>query len=133
MTGTVSSMRRWLDQRAGEPYAYLTTIGRRTGRPHRIEIWFAVEDGRMYLMSGGRDRSDWLRNIQENPRVAIELGDATVDGIARIVEPWTGEDARARDLLVEKYATHGNPLDNWKRRSLPVVIEFPDSATESLR
>jgi len=42
-------------------YVYLTTTGRRTGRPHTIEIWYAVQDGRIYLMAGGRDRADWVR------------------------------------------------------------------------
>ncbi|MGH2498889.1 MAG: hypothetical protein ACRDF0_02165 [Candidatus Limnocylindria bacterium] len=26
---------------AGEAFAYLTTIGRGSGKPHTIEIWFA--------------------------------------------------------------------------------------------
>lgn len=109
-----------------EPYAYLTTIGRRTGRPHRIEIWFAVHEGRIYLMSGGRDRSDWVRNVMANGRVSIEIGGDTYEGMARVVTPDEDDDRLARDLLVEKYATPGNPLANWKKRSLPVVVEFPN-------
>ncbi len=63
----------WLARWASAPVLYLTTMGRRTGRPHRIEIWFAVHDGRIYLLSGGRDRSDWVRNILANPQVTVEL------------------------------------------------------------
>jgi nitroimidazol reductase NimA-like FMN-containing flavoprotein (pyridoxamine 5'-phosphate oxidase superfamily) len=33
-------------------YCYITTTGRRTGRPHTIEIWFAWHDGRLYILSG---------------------------------------------------------------------------------
>jgi hypothetical protein len=29
---------------ADEEFCYLTTTGRVTGRPHEIEIWFALED-----------------------------------------------------------------------------------------
>jgi hypothetical protein len=43
---------------AGEQYAYLTTTGRISGRPHRIEIWFAVDAGRVYLLSEGGEQSD---------------------------------------------------------------------------
>jgi len=118
----------WLARWLREPFAYLTTIGRRTGRPHRIEIWFAVHDGRMYLLSGGRDRSDWVRNLQANLRVTVELGDQTRAGIACLVEEHTDEDRLARELLVAKYATPANPLADWKRRSLPVRIEFPADA-----
>jgi len=37
---------RWPAQWASEPFLYLTTRGRRSGRPHQIEIWFAAHDGR---------------------------------------------------------------------------------------
>lgn len=113
---------------AGEPYAYLTTIGRHTGRPHRIEIWFAVHDGRVYLMSGGRDRSDWVRNVMANGQVRFEVGGETYAGTARVVSA-DEDDRLARELLVAKYASPTNPLADWKKRSLPVVIEFPDAGT----
>ena len=122
---------QWLSRWAGEPYAYLTTTGRRTGRPHRIEIWFGVQEERMYLLSGGRDRSDWVRNIQANPQVTIELGDGTFTGVARVLAAGTDEDGQARELLVAKYATPANPLDDWKRKSLPVAVEFPADANEA--
>lgn len=115
----------WLAQGASEPFAYLTTIGRRSGQPHRIEIWFAVQDGQMYMLSGGRDRSDWVRNLQANPDVTVELRGETWRGTARVITQGSVEDELARDLLVRKYATSRNPLEDWKRRSLPVAIEFP--------
>ena len=34
----------WLSERARDDSCYLTPKGRRTGRPHEIEIWFAVDD-----------------------------------------------------------------------------------------
>lgn len=123
MTETTQRSEQWLAHWASRPYAYLTTIGRRTGRPHRIEIWFAPEGGRMYLLSGGRDRSDWVRNIAANARVTVELGDETRAGEARILRAGTAEDQRARELLVAKYRA-GDNLDEWGRTSLPVVIEF---------
>jgi hypothetical protein len=49
---------------AAEPYAYLTTRGRRTGRAHRIELWFVVRRGAVYFTAGGRDRADWGRNLR---------------------------------------------------------------------
>jgi deazaflavin-dependent oxidoreductase (nitroreductase family) len=127
VTEATRGVQDWLARWASEPYAYLTTTGRRTGRGHRIEIWFAANGGRLYLLSGGRDRSDWVRNIQANPHVTVELGEESRVGEARILQAGTAEDGLARDLLVEKYATPGNPLTDWKRRSLPVVIEFSAS------
>jgi deazaflavin-dependent oxidoreductase (nitroreductase family) len=116
-----------LTRAAREPFAYLTTSGRRTGQPHRIEIWFAVEGGRMYLLAGGRERSDWVRNLQANPQVMVELAGETHAGIARVLQPGTPDDQRARTLLVSKYQA-GNNLDEWGCTSLPVIVEFPEDA-----
>ena len=38
-------------------YCYVTTTGRRSGNPHTIEIWFALHEGRVYLLSGGAEVS----------------------------------------------------------------------------
>lgn len=123
MNETSQATQLWLTRWASELYMYLTTNGRQTGRPHRIEMWFAAEDGRMYMLSGGRDRSDWVKNLQANAQVKVELGDETNPGEARVVEAGTLEDQRARELLVAKYQ-NGEDLDEWGRTSLPIVIEF---------
>lgn len=123
MTEATQDEQGWPARWAGEPYAYLTTIGRRTGRPHRIEIWFAAEDGRVYLLSGGREQSDWVRNLQANAQVTVQLGDETHAGVAHVVQPGTVEDQRARELLVGKYRG-SDDLDDWGRTALPVAITF---------
>jgi alpha-L-arabinofuranosidase len=43
-------LHRWPTRCGSESYLYLTTIGRRTGRPHRIEIWFSAHDNKLYLL-----------------------------------------------------------------------------------
>jgi hypothetical protein len=52
-----------------QDYLYLTTNGRVSGAPHRIEIWFALSGTTAYLLSGGGDRSDWVRNLRAETRV----------------------------------------------------------------
>lgn len=131
--GTWDDQPDWLARWASVPVLYLTTIGRRSGHPHRIEIWFAVHDGRLYLLSGGRDRSDWVRNIQATPRVTVELGGEKHTGLARILKEGTSEDQRARELLVIKYRTTEDDLADWRRRSLAVVIEFPGDESDPPR
>lgn len=122
---------RWLTRSAHEPFAYLTTIGRRSGQPHRIEIWFAIDNGRMVLLAGGRERADWVRNLQANARVAVELGGESHHGVARLLQAGTPDDQRARELLVSKYRT-GNDLDEWSRLSLPVCVEFVDDVGQGV-
>ena len=80
---------------------YLTTTGRRTHRPHEIEIWFARQGHTLYLLSGGRDSADGVRNLQRDPRVSVRIGTGTHQATARVVAPGRDEDAVARRLLLE--------------------------------
>lgn len=107
------------------PFCYLTTIGRVSGAPHRIEIWFALQDGVVYLLSGGGARSDWVRNLIATPAVELELGTERRATSARVVSPATDEDALARRLLVDKYAPgYRGDLTEWGRDSLPVAVAW---------
>jgi hypothetical protein len=115
---------------ARERNGYLTTAGRTTGQPHEIEIWFAIEpesNGRtLYLLSGGRGRSDWVRNVRRNPLVHFRAGETTYRGSARIVDPFEPVDARSREIVAAKYGQRleAGELNNWARTSLPVVIDL---------
>jgi deazaflavin-dependent oxidoreductase (nitroreductase family) len=107
-------------------FCYLTTIGRVSGNTHRIEIWFALFEDTVYLMAGDRDRSDWVRNIQADPDVTLEIGDRKRSTIARLVEQGSEEDALARRLLLDKYGNRpgSGDLSTWSRQALPVAIEW---------
>lgn len=110
---------------AGESFCYLTTVGRRTGRPHTIEIWFARENGTLYLLSGGGESADWVRNLRRTPAVQVRIGSRTVAARARqLTAPE--EDALARQLLDAKYMgwKSGKRLSSWARSALPVAIEL---------
>ena len=108
-------------------YCYVTTRGRRTGRPHEIEIWFGMEGGRIFILSGGREKSDWVRNIRNDPRVEVRIGDGKYSALARIVED-VDEDALARKLLLEKYrARYSGDLSDWGRTALPVAIDLGEN------
>ena len=108
--------------RPDEQFCYLTTVGRVTGRPHEIEIWFAVEDGVLYMLSGAGDRSDWVKNLRRDPTVMVRIADETFKGNARVVDN-AREDELARRLLVEKYERNPGSLSDWRRRSLPVAVD----------
>ena len=111
---------------ADDDYCYLTTTGRRTGTPHEIDIWYVqVSDTLLYLLSGGGDASDWVRNLRAEPAVTVRVNGAVRPGRARVVEPETDEDARARTLLFEKYQPrYEGDLQEWRDRARPVAIEL---------
>jgi deazaflavin-dependent oxidoreductase (nitroreductase family) len=114
-----------LDSLATEQFCYLTTRGRRTGLRREIEIWFGLDGRTLYMLSGGRDRSDWVRNILADPKVTVRIGDSEFAGKGRAVEADTAEDALARRLLLEKYSrSYSGDLTEWGRTALPVAIEF---------
>jgi deazaflavin-dependent oxidoreductase (nitroreductase family) len=107
---------------ADEDYCYVTTTGRVTGKPHTIEIWFAADGDTLYLLAGGRERSDWVRNIRSNGAVSVRIRDATWRAMAHVVAD-AHADARARALLLEKYAPrYSGDLESWGRTALPVAI-----------
>jgi deazaflavin-dependent oxidoreductase (nitroreductase family) len=121
VAGLSSHSEEW----AEAEFCYLTTTGRRTGKPHTIEIWFALHEGRVFMLAGGRDKSDWIRNLRIEPQVSVRVGDQTVEGQARVLEEGTPDDALARRLLVEKYEPiERDSLAQWGRTALPVVIDF---------
>lgn len=106
-------------------FCYLTTTGRRSGHPHTIEIWFGLDEDHVYLLSGGGDASDWVRNLRANPTVGLRLGDHDMIAKARVVDD-PREDQLARSLLVEKYSPrYEGDLAEWGRTGLPVAIDLP--------
>ena len=110
---------------ATEDFCYLTTVGRKTGKPHTIEIWFARENGNLYLPSGGGESADWVRNLRRTPSVRVRIGSRTAAAEAREVTS-PEEDALARRLLDEKYMgwKAGKRLSSWARNALPVKLEL---------
>ena len=85
----------------------VTTVGRRTGRPHRVEIWFGVIDDTMYLISGNGDGADWYRNAVANPTVTVDLAGHTFSAIARPVAD-ADERRRVGDVMAAKYPWDGD-------------------------
>lgn len=110
-----------------EDFCYITTTGRRSGNPHRIEIWFAADPGTrtIYVLAGGRERADFVRNAIADPRVTVRIGNREGDANARVVGAGTEEDARARRLLLAKYQRPGQTdLESWGRSALPVAFDL---------
>jgi deazaflavin-dependent oxidoreductase (nitroreductase family) len=113
-----------LQKLAHADFCYLTTTGRITGRPHTIEIWFAIHEQTLYLLSGGRDKSDWVKNALHTPAVKIKINSITLTGTARLVT-GTEEDRHARKIVLEKYELRSSDdLVDWSRTSLPIAVDI---------
>lgn len=107
------------------PFCYLTTVGRRSGTPHTIEIWFARSGPTLYLLAGGGQRADWVRNLIATPAVRVRVGEVEVPARARLVPPGSEEDARARRLLLARYQPpDSEDLEAWGRTALAVAVDL---------
>ena len=113
---------------ADDAVCHLQTIGRTSGRPRTIEIWFATDGRRIYLLAGGRDRAHWIRNLRADPRVRLRIGGQTIQARAEVIE-GADREPLARQLLAAKYQRWeaGTPLSRWAASSLPVEI-LPDES-----
>ena len=81
----------------------LGTRGRRTGRPHSVKVWFAHEDGVLWLRADERE-PDWLRNLRADPVCTVRIGDLELR--ARY-EPVDDGDAALRHLVTLWRAKYG--------------------------
>ena len=100
-------MTSWLTRHAADDCCDITTVGRRSGNPHEIEIWFGVIDDTLYIISGNGPSADWYRNALANSQVWVRLASEVHTGTARDV---TDPDERRRvgDLMGTKYPWEGD-------------------------
>lgn len=114
-----------LSQLSNEDYCYLTTTGRKSGKPREIEIWFRMRGSTLYLLCGGGVDSDWVKNLRANPKVSVRIAKHTFAGTARILRNIQ-EESSARPMLAAKYQgwKEGRPLSDWARTALVVTIDL---------
>jgi deazaflavin-dependent oxidoreductase (nitroreductase family) len=99
----------------------ITTTGRRSGQPRRIEIWTWIADGTVYL-TGSPGQRDWYANLKANPELVLHVTRGTqLDLSARarpIEEPEERRDVFPR-LLHSRY-----DLESWIARAPLAQLEF---------
>ena len=107
-----------------EDYCYLTTRGHKTGSPHEIEIWFGVQGNSIYLMSGGGDKSHWVRNLMAADEATVRLRGGGVQAV-RSVRLASGPE---RDGVIRatfrQHAFPGNVVYYLARQHITAVGEF---------
>jgi nitroimidazol reductase NimA-like FMN-containing flavoprotein (pyridoxamine 5'-phosphate oxidase superfamily) len=85
---------------------YWLATANAAGEPHAVPVWGIWLDGRLYVSGGESTR--WVRNLSENPRLAVHLesGDqvVAVEGEARFHEDLEAElQVRLADASEAKY------------------------------
>jgi deazaflavin-dependent oxidoreductase (nitroreductase family) len=104
-------------------YVYLTTIGRKTGLPREIEIWFVEREGRIYILAEHGYKAQWVQNILANPSVTIRIGDLQWSAIGGVLDTETDSEiyAETRELARTKYGWgDGMPVEFRLERAIVV-------------
>jgi len=61
-------------------------LGWKSGKEHKIEIWFVEHNKRYYIISERLDSAHWVQNIKHNPAVSFSIDNRIFKGSARIVD-----------------------------------------------
>lgn len=104
----------------------ITTTGRRSGRPRRIEIVFYRSDDHIYL-SGipASTRRDWLANLASDPRFTFHLKHGVVADLpatATVIDD-PAERRRVLAAFVEEFNHRRGPDSPWPQADLDEWVE----------
>ena len=64
----------------------LTVVGRKTGTPRTVTIWFVATQDKIYVSSGRGSDSHWVKNLKQTPTVTCRIGSTCLPGVAVWVE-----------------------------------------------
>ena len=95
----------------------ITTTGRRSNRPRRLEIVFHNIDGRIYISGMPRpEKRDWLANLEANPNFTFHLKrgvQADLPAKARVID----DETERREILPHVARA-------WKRDDVDYMVRY---------
>jgi hypothetical protein len=112
----------------------ITTIGAKTGRERRIEIWFYRVDDEVFLTTQPASRS-WYANLLRHPQFTLHLKNSVRADLPATAEPVLQRDERQRifeaiiaDLDQPRHRAYISqpvqPIEEWIDRSPLMRITF---------
>ena len=127
------------DSSTAERTIDITTVGRRSGIPRRVEVWFHRVDGRWYLTGMPVPRS-WYANLRADPRFVVHLKHGVTADLPATAVP-VDEQTRRRVITavlglqdrpdVAARVGRRQDFDDWFARSPLVEIVFDDERLRS--
>jgi hypothetical protein len=100
----------------------LVTRGRKTGGPHESTVWFAYENGGVWLRTD--HTTDWFRNLRRERQCRIRVGTTE---LAATSEPISDEAAALRHVVELFRAKYGVEwVSDWyvERGRAPVRLRL---------
>ena len=129
------------DSSAAERTIDITTLGRRTGIPRRIEVWFHHVDGRWHI-TGMPVRRKWYANVHAHRRFLVHLKHGVAADLPPTAMP-VDEPTRRRVISAvldlqdrpdnAARVSQRQDFDDWLARSPLVEIVFDDERFQTGR
>ena len=93
-------------------YMVITHTGRKSGRPRRTPVNYAIVANEIYCTAGFGSISDWYRNIKANPQVEVWLPEGWWNGVAEeVVDPSVRLSLLRQVLIGSGFAARAFGLD----------------------
>jgi deazaflavin-dependent oxidoreductase (nitroreductase family) len=96
----------------------ITTIGRTTGLPRRIEIFFHQLDGDYFITGRPGRKRDWLANIVAQPEFTLHLKRGVQADLTATAAPIT--DPKEREAILFRILT-----ESWKATPEQATADLP--------
>jgi len=108
----------------------ITTQGRRSGQPRRIEIWLVHVDGRLFI-TGTPGPRGWLANLRSEPRLTLRLKQGVHAELDARATEVTDPDLRRHVLShpATAWYRHQVELDDLVARAPMVELTFANCAS----
>lgn len=115
----------------------ITTIGAKTGRERRIEIWFYRVDDEIYLTTQPANR-DWYANLLRNPQFTFHLKNGVRADLPAVATPVLDRGERQRifesiiaDLNQPRHSGYLSqpvePIEEWMDGSPLMHVSFAEA------
>ena len=113
------------DELADDPTIDITTTGRRSGHPRRVEIWMLDVDGRFFI-TGTPGPRDWLANLIADPSLVVHLKRRAHTDLPASAHQVTDSVIRRRVLehLTARWYRTQTPLDALVATAPMVEVSF---------
>jgi len=107
----------------------ITTIGRKTGQPRRVEIWFHNIDGRLFI-TGTPGTRDWYANMVANPEFTFHLKESGQADLPARAAPITDPQQKRAILTAIIASLDGDrDVERWVQDS-PLVEVILQTETQ---
>jgi len=117
----VSDFKSELEARKGKWTIHLVTIGRRSGQPRPVTVFFVYFEGRLFVRTSSK--TNWGKNLTANPSVEAEVGGHRFKAEAERVNDQTLK-SKLQEAYRRKYGFFDMLSNMFKIKGKPIFFEL---------